>query len=409
LTEPPIQHKAATREDADVVIVGAGPAGMSAAIQLARSQRPQLRVVVLEKSRHPRPKLCGGGVTPFGDDMLRRLGLDLEPPHVPVREIHFVFGATTLVLRGDPAMRVVRREDLDHWLVRQGIAAGALVRQQEAVRTLARDAGGAFVVTTDRGELRAPVVIAADGSASTVLRLLGWQAPQRTARLLETLTAPRPGEREAWTRGVAEFDFTPVLGGIQGYYWEFPSRADGVDRMSRGLYDSRAGGDPPAPPLRAAFEAELARRGAVAPPGSIHGFPLRWFDRRGPFAAPGLLLAGDAAGADPFFGEGIAFALAYGEAAARSVLAAFLAGDFAFAGYRRRILEHDVLRRLATRARVARVLYGLDRRHHCALERALGALARSQVGAGKKLEIRVTEPGRRRLIGEVPLTDVSAS
>lgn len=372
---------------------------MSAAIHLARCRRPQLRVVVLEKSLHPRPKLCGGGVTPFGDELLRRLELDLEPAHVSVREIRFVFGATTLVLRGDPAMRVVRREDLDHWLVRQGIAAGALVCQQEGVRDLARDASGAFVVATDRREISAPVVIAADGSASTVLRLLGWRSPERTARLLEALTAPSPGEGLHWTRGIAEFDFTPVLDGIQGYYWEFPSRADGLDRMSRGLYDSRAGGDPPAPPLRAAFEAELARRGAAAPAGSIHGFPLRWFDRRGPFAAPGLLLAGDAAGADPFFGEGIAFALAYGEVAASSVMAAFLERDFAFADYRRRILEHDVLRRLATRARAARVLYGLDRPYAGALERALGLLARTHLGSGDKLEIRASEPGRRPLGG----------
>jgi flavin-dependent dehydrogenase len=329
--------------------------------------------------------------------MLRRLELDFEPAHVSVREIRFVFGATTLVLRGDPAMRVVRREDLDHWLVREGIAAGAVVCQQETVRDLGRDASGAFVVATDRRELTAPVVITADGSASTVLRLLGWRAPERTARLLEALTVPSPDERRHWARGIAEFDFTPVLDGIQGYYWEFPSRAGGADRMSRGLYDSRAGGDPPPPPLRAAFEAELARRGVAAPAGSIHGFPLRWFDRRGPFAAPGLLLAGDAAGADPFFGEGIAFALAYGEVAARSVETAFLQRDFAFADYRRAILEHDVLRRLATRARVARVVYGLDRRHAGALERALGLLAKTQVRSGEKVEMRATEPGRRRL------------
>jgi flavin-dependent dehydrogenase len=68
-------------------------------------------------------------------------------------------------------------------------------------------------------------------------------------------------------------------------------------------------------------------------------------------------LAGDSAGADPFVGEGISFALSYGQVAADAIIDAFALNDFAFSDYRQRILEHNVLKQLPVRVRLARLAY----------------------------------------------------
>lgn len=88
-------------ENYDVVIVGAGPAGISTALHLQQIA-PELasRTLVLEKARHPRTKLCGGGVVPDAERVLRRLGLDVtEVPHVTLNWTHFGFEGKGIAFR----------------------------------------------------------------------------------------------------------------------------------------------------------------------------------------------------------------------------------------------------------------------------------------------------------------------
>src|SRR5690606_21408762 len=84
---------------------------------------------------------------------------------------------------------------------------------------------------------------------------------------------------------------------------------------------------------------------------------IRWFDKNGRFSQPRILLAGDAAGADPLFGEGISFALGYGLVAAQAVQHAFASGDFSMADYRQRIIRDPLLRSLPIRVWLARLAY----------------------------------------------------
>ncbi|MCK5921773.1 MAG: hypothetical protein KAG66_12580, partial [Methylococcales bacterium] len=76
----------------DIAIVGSGPAGASVALHLIQ-QNPDWakRIIVIEKAVHPREKLCGGGITYLGLDVLARLGLAFEPSHFNVREVRLVF------------------------------------------------------------------------------------------------------------------------------------------------------------------------------------------------------------------------------------------------------------------------------------------------------------------------------
>lgn len=122
----------------DVLIVGSGPAGMSTALHLvALNPGWARRMVVVDAAVHPRKKLCGGGVTRFGAEILANLGLEFEPPHVPVHEIRIIFEGRTLRFREAQALRVARRDEFDHWLVLRGEEHGIEVRQGEAVIDIA--------------------------------------------------------------------------------------------------------------------------------------------------------------------------------------------------------------------------------------------------------------------------------
>lgn len=356
----------------DLLIAGAGPAGLAAALHLVRSDRRWAeRMVVVERATHPRDKLCGGGVTRTGEEELAELGLGWNgggaagsqaPPNVPITELRLAFGERAWAARGETIFRVTRRRELDSWLLRAAEREGVEVRQGEAVMRLETGSDGVRV-ETDRAIYRVAALLGADGSTGTVRRRLGWEAGERQARLLEVLTpeSPEGGAGPAGWRGVAVFDFTPMTAGVRGYYWDFPSLVDGRPVMNRGIFDSRAGRGTLAPgtSLKQLLAEALERRGRRLDDHTLDGHPIRWFDRRARVAAPRVLLAGDAAGVDPLLGEGISFAFAHGRVAAAAVADAFARRDLAFGSYPARLLADPVLAQLARRRRLAEWVYRL--------------------------------------------------
>jgi geranylgeranyl reductase family protein len=338
--------------DADVVVVGAGPAGTSTALNLVKTDRSWgSRVLLLDRARFPRPKLCGGAVTHLGEKVLRRMGLYFVPSHVAVREVRLVYDGRSCTFRGDPVFRVTRREELDAWLVREAEAAGVVVRQGESVTAL-EQCDDFVELTTSRGVLRARVVVAADGSNSTVRRLLGLRDAAHVARLLEVLT-PEAANTPAFRDGVAVFEYGRVGTSLAGYVWDFPSLIDGKAVMNRGIYDGLERTREGQPGLVDDLEAALDTRGHRLESLELRGHPIRTFNPRGPLSVGSVLLAGDAAGVDPLLGEGISFALAYGEVAAEAIGAAFAHRRFDFADYARRVRRHALLGQLPARAALA--------------------------------------------------------
>lgn len=346
----------------DVLIIGSGPAGMSTALHLVQANPLWAkRMVVVDKAIHPREKICGGGITRPGEQILSELGLPFEPEHIPVSEIQFVYRNESYALRDSarPVFRVVRRDVFDHWLVQQAQKQGVTINQGEAVTGVVPRAAE-VEVHTGRALYRAKVVVVADGSRSRVRAQLEWprhKSGAHLARLLEILTPEKIDERE-FQQGVAVFDFSPVKAGVQGYYWDFPSRVQGKPVMNRGIFDSRAYPQRSRASLKETLNALLSVRNRHLKDYPLKGHPIHWFDRRGCFARPRIILAGDAAGVDPFVGEGISFALAYGRVAAKAVSYAFLRGDFTFADYKSRILNDALLGQLPVRTALARFVYG---------------------------------------------------
>ena len=160
-------------EHFDLVIVGAGPAGISTALHLARIEPEMVRrTLILEKARHPRQKLCGGGILPDAEIILHHLGLDItEIPHCDVDWAHFDYSGKGMRMRaerrGQFAFRTIRRYEFDAWLAGKARERGFLIRENTAVKHISVD-GSEAVLETDRGEFHATVVVGADGSNSVI-------------------------------------------------------------------------------------------------------------------------------------------------------------------------------------------------------------------------------------------------
>lgn len=344
-------------EHIDVLIIGTGPAGTSTALHLLKQDPAWAgRMLLIDKAAHPREKLCGGGVTHLGSNVLARLGLPFQPQHFSVREVRLVYQNHHYSFFGNPVFRITRRDEFDHWLVKEVEARGVTVRQGEPVQDIVPH-DDYVEVKTSRATIHAKMVVAADGSKSFVRRRLKWDDDSRVARLLEVLTPEDAQRQPEFRNGVAIFDFTPMTDGLQGYYWDFPSYVAGEPFMNRGVFDSRARPERPKADLRQTLSEAMAVRNRQLGDYTLKGHPIRWFDKNGRFSAPRVILAGDSAGADPLMGEGISFALGYGVVAAAAIADAFARQDFSFATYRQRILDDPLLSQLPIRVSLARLAY----------------------------------------------------
>ena len=372
----------------DVVIVGSGPSGTATALHLCR-RNPEWasRILIIDRATHPREKLCGGGVTHYGEEALAELGLTVEPRFFSVREVRLDFKGESYFFRGDPAFRIIRRDEFDHWLVRETRKRGVEIHEGESLSEVefidaSASSPAGVIVRTDRDEYFARVVVGADGSKSLVRRLAGFDSPAvhtptdgavdrraplmesqesgaAMARLVEVLTPENESAQPEFCAGRAVFDFSRMTDGLQGYYWDFPSFVGGAAFMNRGLFDSRARPERARAKLKAELDAALDRRDRRLADYELKGHPIHWFDPQAARSRPGVLLVGDAAGVDPLFGEGIAFAIAYGAPAADAIEDAFARDDFRFADYDRMIMRRPIFRHLRLRVRLARIAYRL--------------------------------------------------
>lgn len=343
-------------ERRDIIIVGGGPAGAATALFLARRD-PALarRVLVLEKARHPRVKVCAGGLIPHTLACLDELGIGLGVPHVMVDRARVDVPGRRVEVDGRGFAAVVRRAEFDAALLAAVRARGVEVREEQKVRTLARGGAG-VLVTGERGTYTAPFVVGADGSGSVVRRSLFPSERGRAAigRAVMADIAIENGCRwDGHAHARYDFDFRAVAAGLRGYAWAFPCLIDGRPHVNAGVYSRRAAGSgADLVALLAALQRELG--GARV---RHQGAPIRCW-ARAPFAAANVLLVGDAAGVEPLMGEGISFAFEYGRWAADEIARAVARDDTAMAGAEARFRHSWVGRKLRRLDQAATMFYG---------------------------------------------------
>jgi geranylgeranyl reductase family protein len=327
-----------------VVIVGSGPAGALAAIDLARHG---IRVCLIERAAHPRYKACGGGVLARAVPLLP-VDMGAAVAHeCHAVELHFPdghFGFRTE--RGSPVIFMTMRSAFDSILVAEAVKHGVVLRADCPVTGVSIDADR-IIVQTVRDEISARFVIAADGADSVVARAGGWPAHHGVIPALECEVPAAPATLARF-RGLARFDMDHPR---HGYSWVFPKK----EHLSVGVLSTRRGNTG----LKKTFHAYL-RQLDIEPAGplELHGALIPVRPRHGVLARDRVLLVGDAAGlADPITAEGITHALLSGKLAARALIEGELSAASVANRYCR-LLEEGILGELKAAGRLAQYFYG---------------------------------------------------
>jgi geranylgeranyl reductase family protein len=313
----------------DVIVAGAGPAGAVAARTLALAG---VRVTLLDKSAFPRNKPCGGGISTRALTRFPWLGATIDGIDINAVSIIQMQGPGGDVMEmssADPSMLLIRRVEFDHALVREAERAGAELVEHFEIAQAAVNADGVTLLARDGRQLRAPIVIAADGVHSVIAKRLGvnaaWPPHQIAIDMMEetpsaTLRPARPDV--LWV----SYGYR----GLDGYAYIFPK----VHHVNVGigclLSHFKRHVDEHPYDTQSRFVAEMVADGALDGRSDRNHFtpfliPVGGPLRRAHDPSGRVLFAGDAGGfVNAFTAEGIYYAMVSGELAARAAASARL-------------------------------------------------------------------------------------
>ncbi|MDP9863498.1 MULTISPECIES: geranylgeranyl reductase family protein [Streptosporangium] len=335
MTVPAATQRNVAEADADVIVVGAGPAGSTTAFHLAQAG---LDVLLLEKTTFPREKVCGDGLTPRAVKQLIAMGIDIDAPGwVRNKGLRVVGGGLRFELdwpelSSYPDFGLVRtRQDFDEILAANAVRGGVrLLQGVNVTAPILDDRSGHIVgvVAKKDGEevsYRSRLVVAADGNSTRISLAMGLHKREDRPMGVAVRTyfeSPRHDDDylETW---LELWDGDTLL---PGYGWIF-GVGDGTSNVGLGLLNTSES-------FKGMDYRDLLRRWVKNMPPEwgyteenmttpIRGAALPMAFNRQPHYTRGLVLVGDAGGMiNPFNGEGIAYAMETGQIAAETIVQA---------------------------------------------------------------------------------------
>lgn len=327
----------------DVIVLGLGPGGATAAYELARAG---VKVLAVEKAKLPRYKACGGCVAVKVEKII---DFSLEP--VIERKVYgavFTYrGRSSVEIVSDkPLGYMTMRDRLDALLAEKAKEAGAEIRDGRQAERILHDAGG-VEIATGNGSYRGRVLIGADGVNSLVARTMGVGDDMKKAIALEVEAKVRPATADA-IGATARIDFGAVPG---GYGWVFPKR----DTLSFGIGGLRGHGGNIRHHLDDYARKDKCLAGVKIE--RVYGHQIPAFEGGLPrLSDESMLLVGDAGGlVDPFLGEGIYYAIRSAQIAAEVVQAHLNNGE-PLSSYDEKI-RHEMYPELNAALKVSKFAY----------------------------------------------------
>lgn len=313
-----INIKPIQKYDCDVLIAGGGPAGSGLAYHLAKKG---YKVIVAEAAIFPRDKVCGDGVSPIALAELHAMGITGTEKFARANEINkvglFIKTDKVFINLSKPDhlpyhARIIPRIELDNWIYEAAKNAGATYHQ--STRVCSYQIGtDAAVVQLKQGkqtyQLKAKVLVGADGSSSTIARQMNGAKPKEEFQLL--------GLRAYYENVNGPTDRVDIYfsgESFPGIFWMFPKGPDGANIGMAMISQTFPNKPAHVKELLTAHIHHnpdiLERIGNGKITGKMDGWPIRFFNAQSRITGHRLLLAGDAAGLiNPLSGDGIQYAL----------------------------------------------------------------------------------------------------
>ncbi len=355
-----------TREnfDTDVVIAGGGPAGAACGFYLAKAG---CRVIIIDFQSFPRDKVCGDFVGPVAINEMQRMGFsdmeELSAKHLVNKAAVFLDGRELIVkdipaIEGLPAHgRVIPREDLDHLILEKAKEAGVKVLTPYRLKNFTVYENAVIINASHKGKdvfLTGRILIGADGSSSTVARIMHGGKPDPENRILAV---------RAYFDDIhcvphqAELYFSSKS--FPGYYWFFPISATSANVGVGMVLENFPKNDVNLKELLMDLvhsDPVLSRKiGNGTLRDKVVGWPLSTYNPNKALVSNRVLLTGDAAGLiNSLNGEGIQYALLSGRWAAESVISCLAKSDLS--GSALRLYENKIRKELALDMSIANLV-----------------------------------------------------
>lgn len=299
------------------------------------------RTVLIEKEKFPRDKLCGGAILNWGQNILKKMDIEINVPNVSINNAVYRYCDEQYCHKSMDFLKIVNRIEFDHYLAKEAANRGLILHQNESFLDYSKSNNG-IKVKTNRNNYNVKILVGADGALSNVRKKMNLLTKLRFATGIEIFRPVNPKYDTEYKENLSTMDFTFMKEGLQGYTWHFPCIKNGKPYMNHGIFHTKINPKKQRINIRNVFIKELKSRNINLPLSTWQGHPIPWNNDFSEISKSNVILVGDAAGIEPLIGGGIHLSLSYGDFAKNVIIDAFNNDNYSFDDYKNRYNNHIV-------------------------------------------------------------------